>query len=59
MVITEELANSEASLSIEPRNEGEIAYYRFSLQLNGFDLLTSYRIVIRFPMEYDMIMGIE
>lgn len=48
------------TLDFYPKNEGEIAYYNFNLEItSAFTLTTNHYILIRFPFEYDYIIGIE
>jgi len=46
-------------MKFHPKNEGEIAYYNFYLPVVNFDILSTYRILIRFPFDYDYSLGIE
>lgn len=46
-------------MKFHPKNEGEIAYYKFYLPLVNFDILSTHRILIRFPFDYDYLLGIE
>lgn len=46
-------------MKFHPKNEGEIAYYKFYLPLVNFNILSTHRILIRFPFDYDYLLGIE
>ena len=54
------LVTSDVTLSFYPKNEGEIAYYAFTMPITtSMNITTDYNILIRFPFEYDYIIGIE
>ena len=60
VMVTDELTPSNVILDFYPKNEGEIAYYNFNLEIKtAFTLTTNHYILIRFPFEYDFIIGIE
>lgn len=48
------------TLDFYPKNEGEIAYYNFYLEIgSAFTITSNHYILIRFPFDYDYIIGIE
>lgn len=58
--ITDVITPSKVDLDFYPKNEGEIAYYNFNLEItSAFTLTPNHYILIRFPFEYDYIIGIE
>ncbi|CAD8049450.1 unnamed protein product [Paramecium sonneborni] len=60
VAVTDEITPSKVTLDFYPKNEGEIAYYNFQLEITSpFTLTTNHYILIRFPFEYDYIIGLE
>ncbi|CAK70993.1 unnamed protein product (macronuclear) [Paramecium tetraurelia] len=60
VAVTDQLTPSQVTLDFYPKNEGEIAYYNFYLEIgSAFTITSNHYILIRFPFDYDYIIGIE